>query len=170
VCCGCSASETCESGRGVKTQFGRLITTECVNDKGYTVRAYVSLNDTKLLEDKFLSADLAIDKNRSYWVFSGNVLHETGCPERLYLLDLSTDQPKVFAFGVKAACNEFQWASWGKNGSVIALKNNVKFVYKSGKITPPKADENLRTSIQPTMFATDVSKLIPFAEEIPLPK
>ena len=76
----------------------------------------------------------------------------------------------AFKFGVANANNEFQWASWGKNVSVIALKNNVKFVYKDGKITPPKADNDLWTSIKPTMFSTDVSKLIPFAEEIPLPK
>jgi hypothetical protein len=38
-----------------------------------------------------------------------------GCPARMFLIDLSSDKPRVYAFGVKNACAEYHWASWGKN-------------------------------------------------------
>ena len=40
-----AAQETCEVGRGVKTPYGKLITTECSDAKGYTTRQFISLNE-----------------------------------------------------------------------------------------------------------------------------
>ncbi len=41
-------------------------------------------------------------------------------------------------FGVKNACNEFDWTSWGEKNSVIALKTYVCFTYKDGRMILPK--------------------------------
>lgn len=167
----CSAQEHCEGGKGIKTNFGLLTPTECVDQNGQSTRQWISLNDNKLLEDKYLSDDFAIDKTRAHWVFAGPSLWETGCPSRLYLIDISTKPVTVIAFGVKSACNEFHWASWGKKRSVIALKDNVKFTYQDGKITPPKAGPELYEYIKPnSMHMTPVEQFVPFAEDVSLPK
>lgn len=167
----CFADETCEKGRGVKTPYGRLTTTECADSNGITTRQWVSLDDQKLLEDKILSADLAIEKTRSYWVFTGKPKLESGCPDRIYLIDLSLKPVKVIAFGVKKACNVFHWASWGEKRSVIALKNNVKFIYENGKITLPPKGEKLYKSIEPPHAGAGLSleDAIPFSEDVPPP-
>jgi hypothetical protein len=86
-----------------------------------------------------------------------------------------TSRPvKVFAFGVKTACNEFHWASWGKNRSVIALKKNVEFVYENGKLIPPKAGEKLFNSIEPPHSSRgggmNEESAIPFVEEVSSPR
>ena len=130
------------------------------------------MDQQKLLEDKFLSADLAIEKTRTYWVYSGKALAETGCPDRLYLIDLSMKPAKVIAFGVKKACNEFHWASWGDKRSVIALKNNVSFVYENGRITPPASGKKLWKAIEPPHAGSGLAEedAIGFAEDVPLPK
>lgn len=168
----CSAEEQCKNDRGVKTPYGRLIATECSDTKGYTTRQSISLDQQKLLEDKFLSGDVAIEKTRTYWVYSGKPLAETGCADRLYLIDLSMKPTKVIAFGVKKACNEFHWASWGEKRSVIALKNNVSFVYENGKITPPPSGKKLWQAIEPPHAGSGLAEedAVGFAEEVPLPK
>jgi hypothetical protein len=78
----------------------------------------------------------------------------------------------VIAFGVKKACNEFQWASWGEKRSVVALKNNVKFVYENGTVKLPKAGETLWNAIEPPHAGPGLSEeeAIPFAEELPISK
>lgn len=109
-------------------------------------------------------------RNGTLFVFGGATedADERGCPACLYLIDLTGDKPRVFAFGVKNALNQYHWASWGKKRSVIAIKHNVKFVYKNGKLTPPKKDNDLYLTIKPTMFETPVEKLEPFVEEVSL--
>lgn len=169
---GCAAKDTCESERGIKTPYGRITATECTDSKGATTRQWISLDEKRLLEDKKLSADLAVEKTRTYWVFAGHPTWETGCPDRLYLIDLSRKPVTVIAFGVKKACNEFHWASWGETRSVIALKNNVKFVYENGKMLPPATGERLWKAIEPPHAGAGLGleDAIPFAEDVPLPK
>lgn len=168
----CRATETCESGRGIKTPYGRLVTTECSDANGYTTKKSIALDQQKLLEDRFLSGDLAIEKTRTFWIFSGKALAETGCPDRLYFIDLSGKPVKVFAFGIKKACNEFHWASWSGKRSVIALKNNVSFVYENGKLTPPASGEKLWKSIEPPHAGAGLSQedAVGFVEEVPFSK
>lgn len=122
-----------------------------------------------MLVDEFLSNDQAIDPKNLHWIFLGKASPTTGCPEQLYLLDLTPATPKVFAFGVKAACNEFHWASWGKKSSTIAIRSNVKFIYMNGKLTAPPEDNELYSAIKPSFVDTPVEQLHPFAREIPLP-
>ncbi|MES2049275.1 MAG: hypothetical protein V4447_12810 [Pseudomonadota bacterium] len=167
----CFSQENCERDRGTKTPHGRLTTTDCSDSKVYLIKKYISLDDVKILERSYLS-EQSFDKERSRWIFRGESLHETGCPDRLYLIDLSVKPVKVIAFGIKKACNVFHWASWGEKRSVIALKNNVNFIYENGKMTLPASDEKLWKSIEPPHAGEGMKSedAIPFAEDIPPPK
>lgn len=169
---GCNAADVCESSRGVKTPYGRLSTTTCVDSQGITTKKWLAIDGRKLLEAKYLSGDLAIEETRKYWIYSGQPLHETGCPDRIYFIDLSSKPEKIYAFGVKKACNEFHWASWGAKRSVIAIKNNVRFVYESGKLIPPPPGEKLWNSVEPPHAGAGlaIEDAIGFVEELPLPK
>lgn len=89
----------------------------------------------------------------------------------LALLDLSHKPFKVFSFGVRKACNEFEWSSWGQKRSVIALKKNVAFVYESGKFSLPASGGKLWNSIEPPHAGSGmtIEDVVPFAEELALP-
>jgi hypothetical protein len=167
----CFADELCEKNRGFKTPYGRVTTTECTDLNGTPTRQWISLNDKKLLEDKILSADFAIEKTRTYLIFSGKAKQNTGCPSHLYLIDLSKQPVKVIAFGIKKACNTFHWASWGENRSIIALKNNVKFTYENGKMTLPEGGEKLWSAIEPPHAGVGLKleDAVPFSEDVTPP-
>jgi hypothetical protein len=168
---GCRADENCKPGRSYDTPTGDLVVTRCVDSTRTPTRKYISIQGLKILELNYLS-DEDFDKTRSRWIFRGDAIRETGCPDRLYLIDLSMKPVKVIAFGVKKACNEFHWASWGEKRSVIALKNNVSFVYENGKITPPASGKKLWKTIEPPHAGPGLAEedAIGFAEEVPLPK
>lgn len=124
-----------------------------------------------LLRAAYLS-EQDFDSSRTRWLFRGDVDPSTGCARQLYALDLATTPASVFAFGVKNACNEFHWASWGDKRSVIALKHNVRFVYESGKLAPPAKGEALWKAIEPPHSGPGLSieDAIPFVEIVPAPK
>lgn len=164
-------SEKCKTGLGFSTPYGKLVSTRCSID-GVDKTHTLLLNDAKLLEDVRLF-DEGGDKTRRLHVYtSGDFSAETACSKKLYLLDLSGSPPKVFAFGVKNACNEFHWASWGDKRSVIALKHNVKFVYEDGKLIPPAKGEALWKAIEPPHGGPGlgIEDAIPFVEVVPAPK
>lgn len=163
------AQDKCRSEL-ISTQTGKLKHLICRNEnREYTHTVF--LEEQPLLRDAFL-AEANNNKNRSIWIYVPQSQQETACPKQLYLVDLSQNPAKVIAFGVKNACNEFHWASWGERRSVIALKHNVKFTYENGKITPPKAGEQLWNSIEPPHAGEGLSieDAIPFAEDVPPPK
>ena len=164
----CVAQENCESRRPVKTPGGALVESQCVDSKGAVLRSFVSVAGTQVLTDKALF-EAEHRKDRTLWVFTGKADQETGCPSRLYLLDLSAQPPKVIAFGVKKACNEFHWASWGNERSVIAIKSNVKFIYEDGKMTVPSSGEGLWQLVQPPHAGNGLNPkdAIAFAEDVP---
>ncbi len=168
----CMADE-CQTGSGIATPYGRLIGTRCVDNKGSPLRQSVSLDKRKLIEDATLRQELTADKSGTYWIYTGSVDPKTYCPANLYLIDLSTTPPTSISFGVKNACNKFQWATWGKSGSVIALKNNVRFRYKDGKLTPPKADEGFLQAIELPEDAPSTGvvaeSIIPFVRPVASP-
>jgi hypothetical protein len=182
------ASDGCDFERGIKTSFGLLkmeicekstktvppISSTNTNNNINHIYSYaLYLDDLKILKDDFLS-NLEGNKPRNLWVYGGKSTVETGCPGNLYLVDLSQQPVKVIAFGVKNACNEFHWASWGDKRSVIALKNNVKFTYENGKLTPPAAGEKLFKAIEPPHSSRGAGlteeSAIPFVNEVALPK
>lgn len=166
----CSAQVTCKAGRAIDTPAGDLVISRCVDQNQQPVKRFVSVAGEKVLEATYLS-DEDSDKGRMKWVFRGDALRETGCPDRLFFLDLSHKPFRVFSFGVRKACNEFQWSSWGKKRSVIALKNNVAFVYENGKFSLPAAGEKLWSSIEPPHAGSGmtIEDVVPFAEELALP-
>lgn len=141
VCGIATAAETCKSSDGVMTPDGRLTTKSCVDEHGWPTRKSIALDGLTLLEDSALYGDLAIDKSRTHWIYQSNPDAVTNCTGRVYMLDVSTKPPAVFAFGAKNTCNQFNWASWSKNGGVIVLKENVRFQYKAGRLSPPSADD-----------------------------
>jgi hypothetical protein len=89
------------------------------------------------------------------------------CPARMFLIDLTGDKPRVYAFGVKNACAEYQWASWGKKHSVIAIKDNIRFTYSNGKLNPPPDDFGDGTPLS-RRYPEDgkPQRLWPFVEEL----
>ncbi len=164
------AAEKCQAKSLIKTQFGVLTDTTCSDEKGFTLRESISLDSRKLLEDQVLIGDLAFDKNHAHWIYAGPVDPSTNCSSKLYMIDISVTPATVFEFGVKDACNEYEWASWGKGASVISLKENVRFLYKNRKMIPPKADQSLLQTIKMPADAPDTGifadKLIPFANDL----
>ncbi len=164
-------TDVCETTPPLKTPHGVVTKTDCgTAAKGY--KQTFSVDGTAVLTDTQLFKE-ARDDSRTKWVYSSGKTHpETGCPDRLYLIDLSVKPVKVIAFGVKKACNEFHWTSWGEKRSVIALKNNVKFTYENGKMTLPPVGEKLWHSIEPPHAGVGLAEedAVPFAEDVPPPK
>ena len=162
---------TCETTLPRVTPGGTITKTDCgTAKKGY--RHTINVDGATVLTDSQLFKETR-DDSRTKWVFSSGKAHpETGCPDRLYLIDLSVRPVKVIAFGVKKACNELHWASWGEKRSVIALKNNVKFTYENGKMTLPPAGEKLWHAIEPPHAGAGLAEedAVPFAEDVPPPK
>lgn len=180
------ANDGCRLERSIATTYGTLDMEVCktqvkvtppisstnpANNIGFDYTYSLRIDGKPLLREAYLSR-VDRDKTRSFWIFRGDSLQETGCPDRHYLIDLSMQPVKVIAFGVKKACNEFHWASWGEKRSVIALKNNVKFSYENGKMTLPASGEKLWKAIEPPHAGAGLAEedAIPFAEEVPLPK
>ena len=164
-----NAQENCRT-ESVATAAGavdHVICRDSSKRRTHTIR----FNDQNVLRSDFL-VELDNNKNRSLWVYAGAPLDGIGCPDRLYLVDLSMKPVKVTAFGVKKACNEFHWASWGEKRSVIALKNNVRFTYENGKMTSPEGGEKLWKSIEPPHAGAGLplEDAVPFVEDVPLPK
>lgn len=166
------AGQNCENSLGIQTPAGKLVSTDCYDSGGQHVRKSISIEGRKLLDDRWLYGDLAVDRTRIHWIYQSEPQMKTGCSEKFYLIDLSYNPPKVFSFGVKNACNEYEWSSWSNKRSVISLKHNVKFVYQNGKIIPPAKGERLWESIEPPHAGSGmaVDDLVPFGEELPLPQ
>ena len=163
----------CETSKPFATPGGALSKTECGTAKdGY--RETISVDGVPVLSDTRLFKEDR-DGSKTKWVYTSGASNiETGCAPRLYLLDLSAKPARVIAFGVKAACNEFHWASWGEKRSVIALKNNVKFTYENGRLTPPSRGRKLLSTVEPPHSSVgggmDERDAIPFADELSLPR
>jgi hypothetical protein len=160
----------CETSKPKARPYGDVSKTTCVTNN-VAVRETINLNGRAILSDKQLIQD-DINQGGSIRIYSsGGFDPVTGCAPRLYLLDMREGKSRAMAFGIKGACNEFAWASWGDKRSVIALKKNVSFIYENGKLTPPKAGEQLWKSIEPPHAGPGLKMedALPFVEELPLP-
>jgi hypothetical protein len=166
----CSGEPVCETSKPKARPYGDVSKTTCVTNN-VAVRETINLNGRAILSDKQLIQD-DINQGGSIRIYSsGGFDPVTGCAPRLYLLDMREGKSRAMAFGIKGACNEFAWASWGDKRSVIALKKNVAFIYENGKLTPPKAGEQLWKSIEPPHAGSGLKMedAVPFVEELPLP-
>ena len=161
------AAEQCKVDREFQTTRGLLQRAHC---KGTAKRETDrwSLNGVQLFEGPYPVSDDAADEQGRLHVFSGGPSPSTGCSDQLFLLDLSEAKPRVFRFGVRNACNDYHWASWGKQRSVIAIRNNVRFVYANGRLTPPRHDVTLMEKLQFSAYGGSnvFEEIVPFAEEI----
>jgi hypothetical protein len=160
----------CETSIPRKTAYGEISRTECgTAQTGYSYA--INVNGIAVLKGTYLARQ-DFDEKLGIWIYRGESTNQTGCPEKHYLIDISKKPTKVIAFGVKNACNEFHWSSWSAKRSVIALKNNVQFVYQNGKLTAPAPGEKLWKAIEPPHAGTGMSaeEAIPFIEEVNLPK
>lgn len=161
----CLAADTdCVMQDSAIVGAGRLVAHECLAG-GSSVSVW-SLGGKEIIRGPYPIILKSRNPQANTVVFQGARMKETGCSAEAYLVDLSEADPKIFRFGVLAACNEFDWASWGAKSSVIALKKNVRFVYKAGRLMPPRKDNALFSSIKPSMFDTPVESLEPFAVEV----
>ena len=128
---GAIAQDNCKAERPVDTPSGSLVMLRCMDASGQPTKRILTVAGRKILENSFMTEEDS-NSSRTEWVFSGDSSQATGCTENMFFLDLSDKLIRIFKFGVRNACNEFHWASWGKSAAVIALKTNVKFSYKNG--------------------------------------
>jgi hypothetical protein len=166
----CSAETVCETSKAKNKPYGLVSKTVCVSNK-VAVRETINLNGVAVLSDKQLFQE-EIDQGGAVRLYSsGEFDPATGCAPRMYLLDMRGGKVRAIAFGVKNACNEFGWASWGDKRSVISLKKNVSFVYENGKLTPPKAGPQLWKAIEPPHAGPGLKEedAVPFVQELALP-
>jgi hypothetical protein len=168
ITCFATAEGKCRSDQ-VETRYG-LVSHKVCRDAQKKYTHTVSLAGIDILKDDFLAED-DNNKNRSLWVYSGKTSAATGCADIVYLIDVSAKPVKAFSFGVKNACSEFGWASWGDKRSVISLKKNVSFVYENGKLTPPKAGPQLWKAIEPPHAGPGLKEedAVPFVQELAMP-
>lgn len=164
------AVECDRTGRPSKTPYGVISVYSCEERVGGDNFYFLDLDGKKILQDSFLARE-DFNQGRSIWVYTGGGSVATGCARQLYLLDLAKAPIKIIAFGVRNACNEFHWASWGEKRSVIALKKNVSFVYENGKLTPPPAGAKLWNDIEAPHAGDGLKEAdaIPFVVELKLP-
>lgn len=166
-----AAEPVCEVSKARKRPYGLISKTVCVLNN-VAVREAINLNGKAVLSDKQLIQEEIGQAGALRIYSSGESDPTTGCAPRLYLLDMRGGKVRAMAFGVKNACNEFSWASWGDKRSVIALKKNVSFVYENGKLIPPKAGGQLWKAIEPPHAGSGLKEedAVPFVRELALPE
>lgn len=162
------AQLTCNTVREVQTPLGNLLRQECESQDKPNMAVDQFILDGKVLisgahpitfEDR--------NKEKTLFVIQGAYDPTLYCPTRMFLIDLTGDKSRVYAFGVKNACAEHHWASWGKKRSVIAIKDNIRFTYSNGKFSPPPNDFGDGTPLS-RRYPEDgkPQKLWPFIEEL----
>ena len=162
------AQEICDAGGKTATPLGNLEKFIC-RDKGKSVSTYsvFKLANTAILRSPYPTTFQAENKPKTLFVLQAASDAALACPARMYLVDLTGNKPRVFAFGVKNACAEYHWASWGKKRSVIAIKENIRFTYNNGKLTPPPPD--FGDGIPLVRRYPEDQRNWPFVEELPIP-
>jgi len=147
------------------TPAGKVYSRECGN------RTEIYLNDKLILADDEQLFPNESSKDSLIAIYSGGTRDPvTTCRKSLYLLDFSKKPGKVISFGVKNACSNFEWVSWGTKRSVIALVHNVRFIYENGRMIPPKGGEDLWVAIESGHGdPVDVDSITPFVKELPVP-
>lgn len=163
--------QTCSVDGKTNTPLGSLEEWVC-RDKGKDVSSVseFKLDSTSILKSAYPTTFQTENKAKTLFVLQSASDPKMACPAHMYLIDLTGTKPRVFAFGVKNACAEYHWASWGKKRSVIAIKENIRFSYSNGKLNPPPADFGDGTPLL-RRYTEDVKsqRNWPFVEELPIP-
>jgi hypothetical protein len=162
--------EACKEQSSLKTPLGELVELRCDASGGSPEkwRTKWMLNTKEILSGYgTISYQFSNSKN-SLIVLQDFQNHSTGCPDRLFLVDLTGTSPREFSFGIKNACNVYHWAKWSdKKRSVIALKYNVQFTYLKGKLIPPEDTDGDKFGT-PLGYAapTPSTPIVPFVQEL----
>ena len=158
----------CDDHGGLKTPLGVLQEQVCriPNRPGSSVTQFL-LEKKIVLSGSYPMMFRHANKANSLLVIEGSQDPSLACPARTFLIDLTGNKPRVFAFGVKNACAEYHWASWGKKRSVIAIKENIRFTYSNGKLMPPPPD--FGDGIPLVRRYPEDQRNWPFVEELPIP-
>ena len=163
---GARAAEQCDASKPKKTTYGTLTLQKCGGGKAHFD---VIVDGEQVLTDGFLSRE-DFDKNKGIWIYSNG-------GSALYLVDLSKRPVVVLRFGVKMSTNEFEFASWGKDRVVVAIKSNTRFVYQNGQMKLPGRDwvvehalvnaANMEFKSDGTVLkGVDDKNFIPFVEQV----
>jgi hypothetical protein len=178
------ATEKCESERPVDTPNGLLVQEVCSttievpvptgninpnNRIGHRYTYTLKLGNAPLIRDSYLSLQ-DLDRKKGLRIYSNG-------GTALYLVDLNQNPPLIFKFGVRMSTNEFEYASWGKKNSVIAIKDNTKFIYQDGRLIPPRNVDYAALDSSLIQYRTDgsiykmpdLTGFIPFVEKLALP-
>jgi hypothetical protein len=172
-CSSVSASSfQCKNRSEIQTAKGALAEDICTSsDSTEDAKSIWRLGNRELVEGKYPISKQDRNEAKTVFLLQAATNSRIGCPDRMYLVDLAGTSPKVFAFGIKNACNVYHWAKWsGKKRSVIALKYNVQFTYLNGKLIPPEDTDGDKFGT-PLGYAapTPSTPLAPFVQELPLP-
>jgi hypothetical protein len=167
-------SGACKEQSSLNTPLGQLVEMRCDTPTGIPEKwATKWLLDNKEVLSGYGTIEYQFSNQKNSLVVLQDFRnHQTGCPDRLFLFDLTGKSPRIFAFGLKNACSVYHWAKWSdKKRSVIALKYNVQFTYTNGKLIPPDDTDGDKFGT-PLGYAapTPSTPLIPFVQELPLPK
>lgn len=158
----------CKEYGSIKTPKGVIQDQVCEvpNEPGSSI-SRILLNNLVLLQGKYPITFEDRNKEKTLLVLQGASIPDLACSPRTFLIDLTGDKPRVFAFGVKNACAEYHWASWGKKRSVIAIKDNIRFTYSNSKLSPPPNDFGDGTPLS-RRYPEDgkPQRLWPFVEEL----
>ena len=169
---GASFDETvCENRGELKTPLGTLDEQVCKtpNRPGSSTHQFLLAKKT-ILSGPYPMMFSHGNKNNSLMAIQGPPDPELSCSSQIFLIDLTSTKPHVYAFGIKNACAEYHWASWGKKRSVIAIKDNIRFTYSNGNLSSPPDDFGDGTPLS-RRFPEDGKSLRmwPFVEELPIP-
>lgn len=166
--------EACKEQSSLKTPLGELAELRCETSIGSPEKWATkwTLNAKEILSGYGTIAYQFSNPKNSLVVLQDFQNHQTGCPDRLFLFDLTGASPRVFSFGIKNASSVYHWAKWSdKKRSVIALKHNVQFTYLNGKLIPPDDTDGDKFGT-PLGYAvpTPSTPIVPFVQEFALQK
>ncbi len=68
--------------------------------------------------------------------------HNEKCGSEGYLIDVTEEEPKMYKFGNRNACNEVADIIEDKDRLEIQMRDGQKYYYSKGKFTLPKASKN----------------------------
>lgn len=168
-----ASSFQCRNRSEIQTAKGVLEEDICTSsDPTEDAKSVWRLGKQKLVEAKYPVTKQDRNDTKTIFLLQAATNSKIGCPDQMYLVDLTGTSPKVFSFGVTNACNVYHWAKWSeKKRSVIALKYNVQFTYFNGKLIPPEDTDGDKFGT-PLGYAapTPSTPLTPFVQELSLPK
>jgi hypothetical protein len=169
-----AAPISCDKHSETATPLGKLTREDCRDAITHKDVSIWSLDGKRLVYGEYPITWEDGNAAHTLFVLEPPSVQTTGCPDQVFLIDLTGTAPRVFSFGIKNFCSEYHWARWSKKKrSVIALKDNVLFTYVNGKLIPPDDTNSDQIGMPATSAFIQVTPYtvpIPFVKELTLPK